>query len=136
MKVLLPIIFALFFNKLYPQKNTYYINIPSTLKQGSIMYDLHADPKDSIFTITFAGISKRLEEAGFILLCYKEFKHTKRLELNNEILTPEMVMDSLIKNGRPFLRKNIFYVLFIKGENYYIHRVKRSEYLYKNYKDE
>jgi hypothetical protein len=52
------------------------------------------------------------------------------------VLTPEMVADSLIKRERRFFRENIFYALFIKGENYYIHRIERSEYLYKNYKDE
>jgi hypothetical protein len=87
--------------------------------------------------MTFGGFPGKDRDAGYLLLCKKEFTKIRKDSIRNaEILTPEMVMDSLTKNGRPFLRKNIFYVLFIKGENYYIHRVKRSEYLYKNYKDE
>lgn len=121
----------------YSQQRIFYINIPPVLKSGTIIYDLHADPKDSIFTITFSGFSIKKEPAGLLILCYKTFQKGQKNSLGNgDILTPEMTMDSLAKNGRPFLRKNIFYALFIVGNNYYIHRIKRSQYLYMSYENE
>ena len=44
-------------------------------------------------------------------------------------------MDSLTQAGRSFFRKNIFYIFFIRGENYYLHRAT-GEYIFADYKKE
>ncbi|HWC54818.1 MAG TPA: hypothetical protein VG676_14620 [Chitinophagaceae bacterium] len=130
--------FVFFFaDRSYSQQKIFYINIPLSIKQGSIVYDLHSDPKDSSFIISFRELPGMDRDASFYFLCRREFTKCERsFFINKLVLTPEMVADSLIKRERRFFRENIFYALFIKGENYYIHRIERSEYLYKNYKDE
>ena len=120
----------------YSQENTFYINIPTNLKEGSITYNLHADTKDSIFTIIFSGLPKRIQDAGFFLSCDKRFiKTDKSYFKNKSIITPETIMDSLTQVGRSFFRKNKFYILFIKGENYYTHSAI-GEYIFMDYREE
>jgi len=120
----------------YSQENTFYINIPTLLKEGSIMYNLHADTKDSIFTITFSGLPKRIQDAGFFLSCGKGYTKTDKSYFKNKsIITPEMIMDSLTQVGRSFFRKNKFYTLFIRGENYYTNSAI-GEYIFADYRNE
>lgn len=53
MRLLILFVVLVFSSETYSQQKIFYINIQPTLKQGSIIFDLHADPKDSMFTITF-----------------------------------------------------------------------------------
>ena len=110
--------------------------MPSTLKVGSIIYDLHSDVNDSTFNIILSNLPNRIQDAGFFLTCEKKFKKIDKSFLSNKkIVTPEEVMDSLTQAGRSFFRKNIFYIFFIRGENYYLHRAT-DEYIFADYRKE
>lgn len=136
MKLHTLLIIILFVNTSYSQQKVFYINIPLTLKQGTIAYNLHTDSQDSTFVIFFNGLPGMDRDAGFYLTCKKAFTKKQGAFYNSTgILTPEMVADSLNKIGRSFFRKNLFYALFIQGDNYYLHKAK-GEYAYMNYKNE
>ena len=121
---------------LHAQDNIYYINMPSTLKVGTITYDLHKDANDSTFTIILSNLPNKVQDAGYFLTCEKKFKKIdKGFLANKKIVTPEVVMDSLTQAGRSFFRKNTFYIFFIRGENYYIHKAT-GEYIFMDYRKE
>ena len=136
MKLLIAIFFILSTTISFSQNNAYYVSIPISLKEGTISYYLHADFKDSTFMIIISGLSKNLKDAGYFFTCEREFKKIDKNAFNSSnMLNPQQIMDSLEQTGRPFFRNNTFYILFIRGENYYVHKAI-GEYIFMDYRNE
>ena len=83
-----------------------------------------------------AGFLKEFKMQAFFYPVIRYYTRTDKSHFKNKsIITPETIMDSLTQVGRSFFRKNKFYILFIKGENYYTHSAI-GEYIFMDYREE